>query len=214
VTTKTVSSLVVVLSLVVFLSGCTSLQVGTEFGSGREAYLAGNNDAALSYFQSAAQKNSDYTYYGYTYRQGIWSYVGRTEYATGKLPQARQSLERALSLNNNEDVARLYLGLTLVRSGDRQQGLKEIEGGMKGIYDQSEYITQAFRFTQGRFWDPRGEIRSAIQGNLAMLSGKDLDVQRLIADGEWLGKRVEQEIDWARRDQRDDFFRDGAARQD
>ena len=209
---KMVSSLVY-LSLVVFLSGCASLQVGTDFDSGRQAYLAGKNDDALSYFQSAAQKDSDYTYYGYAFRQGIWSYVGRTEYATGKLPQARQSLERALALNKDEDVARLYLGLTLVRSGDRQQGLKEIEGGMKGIYDQSEYITQAFRFTQGRFWDPRGEIRSAIQGNLAMLSGKDVDVQKLLADGEWLGKRVEEEIDLARRDQRDDLFRDGAGKQ-
>ena len=108
-------------SLVVFFSGCASFRVGTEFGSGREAYLAGNNDVALSYFQSTAQKDSAYTYYGYAFRQGIWSYVGRTQYATGNLPQARQSLEHALSLNENEDVARLYLGLTLVRSGDRQQ---------------------------------------------------------------------------------------------
>ena len=37
-------------------------------------------------------------------------------------------------------------------------------------------------------------------------------VQAVLANGEWLGKRVEQEIDWARRDQRDDLFRDGAGR--
>ena len=68
--------LLVSLSLFLVLSGCTSLQVGTEFGSGREAYLAGNNEAALSYFQSAAQQDSAYTYYGYAFSQGIWSYVG------------------------------------------------------------------------------------------------------------------------------------------
>ena len=39
-------------------------------------------------------------------------------------------------------------------------------------------------------------------------------VQAVLANGEWLGKRVEQEIDWARRDQIDDIFRDGAARPD
>jgi hypothetical protein len=105
-------------------------------------------------------------------------------------------------------VARLYLGLTLARSGDGQQGLKEIERGMKGLYEQIEYITQAHRWTYGRFWDPRREIRSAIQDNLAMFSGKDVDVQRLIADGEWLGMRVEQEIDWARRDEREELLRD------
>jgi tetratricopeptide (TPR) repeat protein len=201
-------------SLVVFFSGCTSLQVNSEFGSGRQAYLAGNNNVALSYFQSTAQKDSAYTYYGYAFRQGIWSYVGRTEYAIGSFPQARQSLERALSLNRNEELARLYLGLTLVRSGDRQQGLKEMEGGMRAIYDQTEYLTQNFRFSLGQFWDPGREIRTAIQDNLAMLSSREVDVQTVLANGEWLGKRVEQEIDWARRDQRDDIFRDGAARPD
>jgi tetratricopeptide (TPR) repeat protein len=201
-------------SLVVFFSGCTSLQVNSEFGSGREAYLAGNNNVALSYFQSTAQKDSAYTYYGYAFRQGIWSYVGRTEYAIGRFPQARQSLERALSLNRNEELARLYLGLTLVRSGDRQQGLKEMEGGMRAIYDQTEYLTQNFRFSLGQFWDPGREIRTAIQDNLAMLSSREVDVQTVLANGEWLGKRVEQEIDWARRDQIDDIFRDGAARPD
>src|SRR5262249_24068775 len=169
---------------------------------------------ALSYFQSTAEKDSAYAYYGDVFRQGIWSYVGRTEYAIGRFPQARQSLERALSLNRNEELARLYLGLTLVRSGDRQQGVKEMEGGMRGIYDQTEYITQNFRFTLGQFWDPGREIRTAIQNNLAMLSGREVDIQTLLADVEWLGKRVEQEIDWARRDQIDDLFRDGAARPD
>ena len=192
---------------IVFFSGCAAFQAGTDVDSGRRAFLIGNNEAALSYFQSAAQQDPNYIY-GFALPQGIWSYVGRAEYATGKLPQARQTLERVLSLNKDADVARLYLGLTLARDGDRQQGLKEIEDGMKGLYQQIEYITQAHRWTYGRFWDPRREIRSAIQDNLAMFSGKDVDVQRLIADGEWLGKRVEEEIDWARRDEREELLRD------
>ncbi len=201
-------------SLVVIFSGCTSLQVGSEFGSGRQAYLAGNNDVALSYFQSAAQTDPDYSWLGFISRQGIWSYVGRTEYLTGKLPQARGSLEKALSMRKDEELARLYLGLTLTRTGDRPQGLKAIGDAMKGIYDASEYVTQNFRWTWGRFWDPSREIRSACQDNLAMLSGKDVDLERLIANGEWLGKRVEQEIDWARRDQVEEELRDGAGRPD
>jgi len=201
-------------SLVVIFSGCTSLQVGSEFGSGRQAYLAGNNAVALSYFQSAAQTDPDYSWLGFISRQGVWSYVGRTEYATGKLPQARESLEKALSMRKDEELARLYLGLTLTRTGDRPQGLKAIGDAMKGIYDASEYVTQNFRWTWGRFWDPSREIRSACQDNLAMLSGKDVDLERLIANGEWLGKRVEQEIDWARRDQVEEELRDGAGRPD
>jgi tetratricopeptide (TPR) repeat protein len=196
-----------------FFAGCTSLEVGGELQSGRRAWFAGDSETALAYFQSAANKDPNYVY-GTALQQGIWSYVGRAEYVVGQLPQARQSLERALSLNKPEDVARLYLGLTLVRSGDQRRGLTEIESGMKGIHNWLEYINVAYRFSFGQFWDPGGNIRSAIEGDLAMLSGKDVDWQRLIADGEWLGKRMEWEIDRARRQESQARSRDGNGRGD
>jgi len=196
---KTKSSLPL-FSLFVFLAGCTSLQTGGEVQSGRQALLEGKNAAALGYFYSAAQKDPNYVYAtGSSPKQSVWSYVGRSEYLTGRLPQARQTLERALSANRQEDIARLYLGLTLAREGDRQRGLKEIEGGMRGINSFLNYISQAQRYSIGQFWDPDRDIRSAIQSDLAMISGKDLDWQRLTANTEWLGMRMEEEIDLARR---------------
>lgn len=197
---------------VAVLSGCAAFQTGSEVLHGRQAFLIGNHEAALAYFQSAAQKDPSYTY-GTALRQGIWSYVGRADYATGRFPQARQSLERALSVNKEEDIARLYLGLTLARDGDRQRGLKEIEGGMRGIHDWLEYITDAHRFSFGQFWDTRREIRSAIQGDLAMIAGRDLDWQKLIADVEWVGKRIEEESDLARRDESREQSRDGGGKE-
>jgi len=198
-------------------SACTAFQAGSDVELGRKAFLVGDNETALGYFRSAAQMDPDYVYYGMGLRQNIWSYVGRSEYAAGRLAEARQTLEKALvpsgdenalSSNGDQDMARLYLGLTLARSGDQQRGLKEIAGGMRGIHDGIEYVTQAFRFSFGRYWDPRREIRSSIEGDLAMLSGKDVNVQRLIADGEWLGKTVEEEINLARRDEREDLLRE------
>jgi tetratricopeptide (TPR) repeat protein len=191
-----------------FVSACTRLQAGGELQSGRRALFAGDNETALAYFQSAADKHPNYVY-GTALRQGIWSYVGRAEYSLGRFSQARQSLERALAVNKSEDIARLYLGLALARSGDQQQGLTEIEGAMKGIHDWLEYITNAHRFSFGQFWDPGRHIRSSIEGDLAMLSGKDLDWQKLIADGEWLGKRMETEMDRARRQESRAMSRDG-----
>jgi tetratricopeptide (TPR) repeat protein len=204
---------VAVFTLGAFVSACTSLEVGGELQSGRRAWFAGDDETALAYFQSAANKDPNYVY-GAALQQGIWSYVGRAEYVVGQLPQARQSLERALSLNKSEDIARLYLGLTLVRSGNQQRGLTEIEGGMKGIHNWLEYITNAYRFSFGQFWDPGRNIRSAIEGDLAMLSGKDVDWQRLIADGEWLGRRMEWEVDRARRQESQARSRDGNGRGD
>jgi tetratricopeptide (TPR) repeat protein len=200
-------------SLLVFLAGCTSLQTGGELQYGRQALLKGNNEAALGYFYSAAQKDPNYVYAtGSSPKQSVWSYVGRSEYLTGRFPQARQTLERALAGNREEDIARLYLGLTLAREGDRPSGLKEIEGGMRGINNFLDYINQAQRFSIGQFWDPGGDIRSAIQSDLAMISGKDLDWQRLTADTEWLGIRMEQESDLARRQEAEARSRNGNGR--
>jgi hypothetical protein len=119
----------------------------------------------------------------------------------GRLPQAREALERALTANREEDLARLYFGLALAREGDRQRGLKEIEGGLRGVHQWLEYVDQNQGASFGRFWDPAREIRSAIQTDLGMISGRDIDWPKLIAAGEWVGKRMEVEDDRASRDE-------------
>ncbi|MGB7952123.1 MAG: hypothetical protein WCH75_30920 [Candidatus Binatia bacterium] len=205
---KTNSSLAL-FSLLVLLTGCTSLRIGGEVQSGRQALLKGNNDLALGYFYGAAQRDPNYIYAtGSSPKQSVWSYVGRSEYLTGRFPQARQTLERALSGTREEDIARLYLGLALAREGDRQRGLKEIEGGMRGINRWLDHVNEAFRFSFGQYWDPGRDIRSAIQSDLAMIDGKDLDWQRLIANTEWLGIRMEEESDLARKQEAQEMSRD------
>jgi len=210
-----IKGLLALFSLFVFLAGCTSLQTGGELQYGRQALLKGSNETALGYFYSAAQRDPNYVYAtGSSPKQGVWSYVGRSEYLTGRLPQARETLERALVTNRQEDIARLYLGLTLAREGDRQRGLEEIESGMRGINSFLDYINQAQRFSIGQYWDPGRAIRSTIQSDLAMISGKDLDWQRLIEDTEWLGIRMEQESDLARRQEAQARSRDSNGRGD
>jgi tetratricopeptide (TPR) repeat protein len=193
-------------------SGCATFQAASDVQSGRRAFLIGDNQTALGYFQRAAQITPNYVHYGTALQENVWSYVGRAEYAVGRLVQARRTLETDLRSNRDEtaswldggqDMSRLYLGLTLIRSGERQHGLQEIENAMRGLYDDIEYVTQHHRFSFGQFWDPRREIRSSIEGDLAMLSRQDVNLQKLIADGEWLGQRLEEEIDQARRDEVD-----------
>lgn len=182
------------------VSGCAAMQTAGEINHGRQAFLIGNNREALSYFQQAAQRDPGYVY-GTPLRQGVWSYLGRTEYTSGQLAQARQSLERALSMNRGEDIARLYLGMTLVREGDRQRGLKEIDGGMRGIHSWIDNIADTQRFSIGKFWDPQRQIRSEIQMTLAMLSTPNVDWDKVVESGEWVGKTVEAESDRALRDE-------------
>jgi tetratricopeptide (TPR) repeat protein len=184
------------LGVLVLFSACATFRVGTEFASGREAMFAGNYETALGYFQSVAQQDPDYAYGG-VLRQGIWSYVGRTQYLTGKWAEAQQTLEKALTQDKGKELINLYLGLTLINLGNRQKGLEDLEAGMKGVAQFINYITEVFRYNIGAFWDPGYAIRKAVAAALTMASGENIDWQRLIAEGEWIGMNFEREPDLA-----------------
>jgi hypothetical protein len=121
--------------------------------------------------------------------------LGRAQYLTGNYAQARQTLEKDLSIHRSDNVARLYLGLTLYRLGDQKAGLTNIQRGMSGIYNWLDYLNNNFRFEFGQFWDEEGTIRGGIKSDLAMISSGKIDWPRLIADAEALGIGIEQEED-------------------
>jgi tetratricopeptide (TPR) repeat protein len=185
------------LLLFVVASGCASIQNGTDFQAGRNALLSGKSEVALSYFQNVAEKNPSY-HYGTAYRQGVLGFLGRSQYEVGQLAQAQKNLERALAMNRNDNSARLFLGLALARSDDRQRGATEIANSMQGIHEFLEWFTQAQRSSFGQFWDPTRKIRSAIENDLAMIRRNEINWPVLIADGEWLGKEIDRENDRAR----------------
>ncbi len=187
------------LFLILVLIGCAAYQAAGQVQSGRLALLINKPEDALAYFQQVAQTNPNYIFQSETYREGIWTYVGRSQYSLGRLTEARQSLEKALALYPEDYLAKIYLGLTLLRSGEDSRGLKELASGMKGLYDWLDYMNRTMPFTAA--WDPSREIRFEIEKDLDVISNKDLDRQQLIASAEWIGQRMEQEIDLVRRDE-------------
>jgi tetratricopeptide (TPR) repeat protein len=118
----------VLLSLIILLSACATVEDAGQIASGRQALFTGNYPAALGYFQSAAQSNPN-AVYGANLRLGVFTYLGQAQYLNGDYAQARQSLRKALYMHPSDNVARLYLGLTQARLGDRQTGLKNIQAG-------------------------------------------------------------------------------------
>jgi tetratricopeptide (TPR) repeat protein len=189
-----------VFSLVIFLSACATVEDAGQIASGRQAIFTGNYPAALGYFQSAAQANPN-AVYGATLRLGVFTYLGQAQYLNGRYPEARQSLQKALSMHPADNVARLYLGLTQARLGDRQTGLKNIQAGMSGIANFLNYLESNFAYSFGQFWDPGGQIRASIKKDLTMISSGNVDWPQLISDGERLGIRIEEEEDKARMQQ-------------
>ena len=179
----------VLLLVSVWLFACANYQVGGYVQSGIQALLAGNNETALTYFETAAQQDPNYVYAGLT-NEGVLNYLGRAQYLTGKYAQARQTLGKALARNKTDNVTRLYLGLAQARLGDTQAGLKNIEGSMKGINGWLNYLNE---FWQGEGWDPGGVIQSNIKNALAMISSGNITWPRLYYYGESVGLAVEKQ---------------------
>jgi tetratricopeptide (TPR) repeat protein len=189
----------------VVLCGCAGSQAAQEVQLGRNALQTGQPQVAVGYLRNAAELDPNYKT-PYSIRQSVWTYLGRAYYEVGNFPEARRALEKALSDDKDDPLARLYLGLTLLRSGDQQGGRRETEAGLKGVNNLLNRLASSP--STGIYFDPTRRIRSDIQQALSTID--TLDSSELIAVGERIGRRLDEEIDNARLDEsRDKYNRTG-----
>jgi tetratricopeptide (TPR) repeat protein len=261
------------------LCGCAAFEIQSEFNRGRQALIRGDANESRTYFESVAATDPNFRSNDAPFREGIWTYIGRSLYQSGQYAQAKVALEKALAQHSDDDIGRLYLGLTLARlpaapakstafsaqdisfalhegiepervaalarergvafdvSSDAENQLrkagadtrlldelkkiraetrskneidsagavKELFAALTGLRDNlSQFIATT---TQGKFWDPGGELQKEIGNSLALLGARNPDWSKIIASGEWLGQKLEEEIDRARRDESENFRR-------
>jgi len=179
-------------SVLLFISACST--VGGDVQAGRNALQTGRPNDAVAYLAHAAEIDPNYKI-PYRVRAGVLGYLGRAYLETGRDKEARQTLEKAVSLDPDDPFAHLYLGVALLKTGERERGRNEINKGLKAIDDMLEYIAQDLVF--GYFWDPGMEIRNNIRTILAA----KLDDAQLALAGERIGSQFDEEIDEARRDE-------------
>jgi tetratricopeptide (TPR) repeat protein len=178
--------------VLLFISGCSG--VGGDVQAGRSALQTGRPNDAIGYLARAADADPNYKI-PYRVRAGVLPYLGRAYLETGKDKEARQTLERAVSLDGDDPFAHLYLGVALLKTGERERGRNEIENGLRAIDDTLEYIAEDRVY--GFFWDPGMEIRNDIRKSLAA----KLDDAQLVMAAERIGRQFDDEIDKARRDE-------------
>jgi len=179
-------------SVLLSISGCSG--VGSDVLAGRNALQTGRPNDAVGYLAQAADADPNYKI-PYRVRAGVLGYLGRAYLETGKDKEARQTLERAVSLDGNDPFAHLYLGVAMLKTGERERGRKEIEDGLRVIDDTLEYI--AADRVYGFHWDPGMQIRNDIRKTLAA----KLDAAQLAMAAERIGRQFDDEIDKARRDE-------------
>jgi len=190
----------------VILSGCAAIQVASEVQLGRNALQTGQPQAAIGYLRDATDLDPDYKT-PYSIRESVWTYLGRAYYEVGNFPEARQALEKALSIDKDNPLPKLYLGLTLLRSGEQQQGRRETENGLRGINNLLNHL--ATSPTNGIYWDPTQQIRSDIQRALGM--NEMIQQSEFITATERVGSQLDEEIDNARRAETNDRYNRGGS---
>ena len=173
-----------------FISGCSS--VSSDVQAGRNALQTGHPNDAVGYLTQAAATDPNYEI-PYRVRVSVLSYLGRAYLETGQDTEARQTLERAVKLDNDDPLAHLYLGIAMLKTGEIERGRKEIEVGLRAIDDTLEYIQEDR--VSGLYWDPNMQIRNDVRQTLAA----KLDDSQLIMAGERIGAEFDAEIDKARR---------------
>src|SRR5215813_9805953 len=97
------------------VAACAGVESGGEFASGRRALMSGDSAVALTYFEPIAKRDPNYVAPFTSFRESIWTYLGRAQYQTGKFVEAKSSLEKALSQIPNDSIAKLYLALANLR---------------------------------------------------------------------------------------------------
>lgn len=185
--------------LAVLLSGCNAaFRAASAVALGRQELFRGQNADALESFEVAARESPDYSF-GIDRPEGILSYLGRSQYLNGQYTQARQTLERDLARDEGNSLSRLYLGLTLVRLNDPQNGLHAIIWGLSGIPFYINYVADSADASDvRRFWDRHKQIRNAVAIALKMAERPDLNWNALISLSERIALAWEQEPDFTR----------------
>ncbi|MDH3444148.1 MAG: tetratricopeptide repeat protein [Deltaproteobacteria bacterium] len=185
--------------MALFFSARETFQAAGEFAAGRGEFLAKNYETALAHFEKVAKADPEYVFVSVSFSESVWTYLGRCQYRLGKLAEARQSFERALAINGDDYLARMFFGLALARQGDDANGSRELARGLQGLHEWID--DENDRGISEATWDPNQELRKQIAKALATLASQSGHKQKLIESSEWIGQKMEDEIDQVRREE-------------
>ncbi len=190
---KRIIDLSSVFFLLIFAGSCATIQVSTEVQSGRSALKLGQPKEALTQFEAAAAQDPNYTTRFTLLTTGIWTYVGRANYAIGEKDNALASLKRAKESSSDDYIGRIYLGLVMAQTGNARDGKAELEAGLKGLAVWLESLPGAG--IEGQLWDPGYRIANGISKLLKQVQAGRPDWPGIATNVEWLGKALEEEIE-------------------
>jgi len=151
--------------LITSLIGCSAQNiprfgVGGRYEEGKDQFLRGRGgdmDTAIDALEFVVSKDPAY--------KNSLMYLGRAYYRKGRYQDAHAILQRALALNQEDELAWLAFGLTQLRLGQVDKGLESLKGG---ITLASRVMVDGYH--NYTYWDTRGLIRASIRRSAFLLT--------------------------------------------
>lgn len=149
-------------------------------GRAEVTFRGGNTKLAISKLEEVVQKDP-------FYRDSL-TLLGRAYYKDGRYQDALQILKRALAVKEEDEIAWIALGLTQLRLGDDENGLKSLKGGLTLLGRVAKEGYRGFAF-----WDKNGLVRTSLRRAVLEATKGLEEKQRIIRSAELLLAQIDQE---------------------
>lgn len=140
----------------------------------------GNLDGAIANLEGIVREYP-------TYRDSL-TLLGRAYYGKGRYGDARAVLQRAVTVNQEDEIAWLVFGASLLRTGEDVAGLKALQGGLTLL---SKNSGEGYRGYQ--YWDRNGKVKVGVRrAVLVALKGTE-EKENLVSAVENVLRAVDEE---------------------
>lgn len=160
------------IAITAILIGCTlgcnhsipRFGVGGRYEEGKEQFLRGRGgdmDMAVSALEYVVSQDPTYKF--------SLTYLGRAYYRKQRYQDAFAVLQRAVAVNQDDEMAWMALGTTQLRIGQTDKGIESLKGG---VTLASKVMVDGYH--NFLYWDTRGLIRASLQRSaFLILKGSD-----------------------------------------
>lgn len=139
------------------LSSCSNtlprFGLGGRYEEGRDQFFRGRGgdmDRAVVALEYVVSRDPAYKH--------SLTYLGRAYYRKERYQDAYAILQRAVAVNNDDEIAWIALGATQLRLGQNDQGIETLKGG---ITLASKVLGEGYRNYER--WDIRGTVKASIR---------------------------------------------------
>jgi tetratricopeptide (TPR) repeat protein len=182
------------LVLLTALSACgrpPALGLTGEYLEGKREVMRGrgaNLDLAIGSLEAVVKQDPLY--------QDSLTLLGRAYYQRARYTDAFAILQRAVAVNQDDEIAWTVLGLSQMRMGYDEKGLETLKGGLTLLSRASKDGYKGIEF-----WDRNRHVASALRRTVFLATKGLEDRENLIAQTETLLQRIDDEEWRARREQ-------------